>query len=386
MRRIGITAALVAGVVLGVVGTSALRRDDVPAPVLPPAEPTVETVTTVPTPADGVLLVWVPGGLPAGFADRLRTDAGLDAVTIVLGDTVQLVSTADADGTVVDAPAGGRTIPIDALAVDCASWSAVAPLPDATAVCALAPDEALLGSTSAELRRLGAGATVTLAGGRTVRVAGVVDDHVVGAAELVVPMVSAAATGIDTERYALATYGDDRAAAEARVRAVTDVPLRVRGPGETPWLRHGDAVLPQALLKAVFGEFAARPAGGGQLAIDPSWESANLVVEELPLLGAARCHRALLPALRGALAELQSRRLLTTLDRAAAGCWNPRVIAGTDQPSRHAWGAAVDLLPFPADAEAIDEVVAVMERWGFTWGGRWVSPDPPHFEYVRPPD
>ena len=386
MKRAGIITALLAGLVLGVVGTSALRGDDVRAPVLPPAETTVPTVTTIPTPPDDVLLVWVPGGLPAGFAERLRTDAGLDAVTIVLGDTVQLASSTDADGTVVDAPEDGRTIPIDALAIDCASWSEVAPLADATAVCSLQPDEALLGSTSARLRRIGAGATLTLAGGRTVRVAGVVDDQVVGAAELVVPLVSAAATGIDTERYALATYGDDRAAAEARVRAATDVPLRVRGPGETPWLRHGDAVLPPALLKEVFGEFAARPTDGGRLAIDPSWESTNLMVEELPLLGAARCHRALLPALRGALAELRSRRLLTTLDRAAAGCWNPRVIAGTDQPSRHAWGAAVDLLPFPTDADVVHEVVAVMERWGFTWGGRWLSPDAPHFEYVRPPD
>jgi len=26
-----------------------------------------------------------------------------------------------------------------------------------------------------------------------------------------------------------------------------------------------------------------------------------------------------------------------------------------------------------------------MERWGFTWGGRWLVPDPAHFEYLRPP-
>lgn len=381
------TLAVLAGVAVGVVGTSALRGEGPPAPVLPAAEPaaTAATVTTVPTPTDGVLLVWVPGGLPAGFADRLRADAGLEAVTVVLGDTVQLVSTVDADGTSVDAPGDGRTIPLDAIAVDCTSWSAVAPIADATAVCSMTPDEALLGSTSARLRRLGAGATMTLANGRTVRVAGVVDDHVVGAAELVVPLVSALATGIDTERYVLATYDGDRAEAESRVRAATEVALRVRGPGETPWLRHGDAVLPQSLLKEVFGEFAARPTGGGRLAIEDAWESANLVVEDLPLLGSARCHRALVPALRGALAELAERGLLTSLDRGAAGCWNPRVIAGTDQPSRHAWGAAVDLLPFPTDPATATEVVAVMERWGFTWGGRWVSPDPPHFEYVRRP-
>lgn len=388
MRRTGITVAVLAGVVVGVVGTSALGRDDRPAPELPPAEPagaSEVTVTTIPTPTDGVLLVWVPGGLPAGFADRLRSDAGLGALTVVLGDTVQLVATADADGATVDRPEGGRTIPLDAIAVDCTSWSAVAPVADATAVCSLTPDEALLGSTSSRLRRLGAGATMTLANGRTVRVAGVVDDHVVGAAELVVPLVSAEATGIDTERYVLATYDGERADAEGRVRAATDVAMRVRGPGETPWLRHGDAVLPQSLLKEVFGEFAARPTGGGSLAIDEAWTAANLVVEDLPLLGPARCHRALVPALRGALAELEERGLLASLDRGAAGCWNPRVIAGTDQPSRHAWGAAVDLLPFPTDPDVVAELVAVMERWGFTWGGRWVSPDAVHFEYVREP-
>ena len=383
MRRTSVTIALLAGVIVGVVGTSALRRDDASSPMLPPAEPATATVTTVPTPTEGVLLVWVPGGLPAGFAERLRTDAGLGAVTVVLGDTVQLASSADANDVTVDRPDDGRTIPLDAIAIDCGSWSAVAPIVDATAVCGLAADEALVGATSANLRGLSAGATMTLAGGRTLRVAGVVDDHVVGAAELVVPAASASATGIDTERYVLATYDGDRADAETRIRALTDVGLRVRGPGETPWLRHGDAVLPQSLLKEVFGEFAARPTGDGRLAIDPTWESANLVVEELPLLGSARCHRALVPALRGALAEIAERGLLTSLDRGAAGCWNPRVIAGTNQPSRHAWGAAVDLLPFPSDPDTVRAIVAVMERWGFTWGGRWVLPDTPHFEYVR---
>jgi hypothetical protein len=29
--------------------------------------------------------------------------------------------------------------------------------------------------------------------------------------------------------------------------------------------------------------------------------------------------------------------------------------------------------------------VEVMERWGFAWGGRWLIPDPAHFEYLRPP-
>jgi hypothetical protein len=383
VRRVALAIALLAGIASGIAVTSAVRAES-PTPPLPPVEPAAITVTTVPTPTSGVLLVWVPGGLPAGFVDRLHRSSAVDAVTVVLGDTAQLASSRDADGVVVDRPSGGRTIPLDAIAIDCTSWSAVAPITDASAVCSLGADEALLGTTSARLRRLGAGSTITLANGTTVRVAGVVDDHVIGAAELVVPLVGAAAVGIDTERYVLATYHGDRAATEQRVRATTDVDLRVRGPGETPWLRHGDAVLPQSLIKATFGEFAARPMVDGDLDVDPTWEARSLVTDQLPLLGRARCHRALVSSLRGALAELEARGLLTSLDRTAAGCWNPRAIAGTDQPSRHAWGAAVDVVPFPADADIAAQIVAVMERWGFTWGGRWVSPDPVHFEYLGP--
>ena len=57
--------------------------------------------------------------------------------------------------------------------------------------------------------------------------------------------------------------------------------------------------------------------------------------------------------------------------------------------SRHAWGAAVDLNyaknPTGTASGQDPRLVAVMERWGFTWGGGWLVPDPSHFEYVRPP-
>lgn len=379
MRRARPLAALALGLAIGVVATSAIGPD---APMLPAARPARSVEVSPPPRAPaGVLLIWTPGGLPAGFTDQLRGRTPLSNVTVVLGDTVQLASSADADGRVVDHPPAARTIPLDAIAVDCSTWKTVMPIEEATAVCGLTGNEVLLGTTSARLRRLTPGASITVANGDVLLVAGIVDDATVGAAELVLRRADAAAAGVDTERYALATYTGDRAAAEASIRATTGTALRVRGPGETPWLRHGDAVLPPSLLKDVFGEFAARDAGGGRLDIDPAWTAANLETVALPVLGQTTCHRALVPALRGALTELVDRGLLTSLDRRAAGCWNPRTIVGTTQPSRHAWGAAVDLVPLPPDPE----VIAVMERWGFTWGGRWVEPDPVHFEYLRPP-
>jgi len=41
--------------------------------------------------------------------------------------------------------------------------------------------------------------------------------------------------------------------------------------------------------------------------------------------------------------------------------------------------------PFGAPPNQDPRLVAVMERWGFIWGGIFVRPDGMHFEYHRPP-
>lgn len=379
MRRLTAVSAAVVGAVVGVVATTALRDDPRTAVPPPGAVATIER-TPVPTPRAGVLLAWVSNGLPPGFADRVAEATG--PTSAVLGDTVWMVGSADGDGRPVDALPAGHAVPLDAMAFDCESWTPFVPLAEATALCTLASDEVLLGATSARLRRLGPGGTIVLDGGRVVRVAGVVADDAVGAAELVLPSSGAAAAGVRTARYVLSRFQGDRAAAEAALRAsVGDAAVRVRGPGETPWLRHGDAVLPPSAIKERFGEWSARRIDGGGLELDPGWVAANLVTADLPVLGPTRCHRGVVPALRAALSELADRGSLPGVDRAGAGCWNPRTIAGADAPSRHAWGVAVDIVPPPGDPE----VVEVMERWGLTWGGRWLTPDPVHFEFVRTP-
>jgi hypothetical protein len=78
------------------------------------------------------------------------------------------------------------------------------------------------------------------------------------------------------------------------------------------------------------------------------------------------------------------------------GTYFCRHIAATDQTSMHAWGAAIDINPAFGDywlwhRAARDgpvyvnripsEIVAVFERHGFIWGGRWAHFDTMHFEY-----
>ena len=79
-----------------------------------------------------------------------------------------------------------------------------------------------------------------------------------------------------------------------------------------------------------------------------------------------------------------------------AGTYNCRTVADTGQPSMHSWGAAIDINKAYADywldhgsvtsgtvplARIPAEVVAIFERHGFIWGGKWSHYDTMHFEY-----
>ena len=354
-----------------------------PAPTGAPAP------TRPAAPADRVLLVWTPGRLPDGAAERVRRVRGVRAVTVVKGGLLELAGSVDGDGRPVDRPPPGATIPLEAIGFDPATYPVLQLDPARAGLAELGPGEALLGATSARLRRLGPGGRLRLAlgaGGRGERwltVAGVVDDTLVGAAEVAVNLAEARATGLTADRYLLLGYRGSRATVAAGVRRALPrgLPVRLRGPGETPFFRAGDAVLPQAMVKERFGEVSWRPGAGGAFVQDPAWAAARLATARVPILGRVRCNRALLPALTGAMRELRRRNLERLVDPAAyAGCWNPRLTRSGSGISRHAWGAALDLNV--GDPSAPDpRLVEVMERRSFTWGGRWLVPDPIHFEW-----
>jgi hypothetical protein len=123
---------------------------------------------------------------------------------------------------------------------------------------------------------------------------------------------------------------------------------------------------------------------------DPAWVDANIVTGSVPMLGRVTCHRAFLPTFAGALRELEEEGLGYLVDRAGfAGCWAPRLVETGGPLSRHAWGAAFDVNILKnqlGTGSAQDpRLVAVMRKWGLTFGGAWLEPDPAHFEYLRPP-
>jgi hypothetical protein len=303
-------------------------------------------------------------------------------------DLVAMAQSRDDKGIEVDAPAEDWMVPIEVSIID-SSFANLAPAEFSRELARLDAGKVLLTESSASVRRLRSGSSL-LINDRSWEVGGVVPDIVLGGAEVVAGADAATPLGVSTERYALVGYQGERAAFEREVRRLLgdDAPVRIRAPGETPFLRNGDAVLPQVLIKKAFGEFAIRWEGGDRFEIDPAWVATNVVTEEVPLIGTVTCHAGIVPSLRGAMTELEQANL-GFLVRSFHGCFNPRFIAGTHSLSRHAWGVAVDInytSNLTGQTTTQDgRLVEVMMRWGFTWGGNWLVPDPAHFEWVGPP-
>ena len=395
MRAALLAVAVIAGLVVGATAMLAASapettpRQTPPTSHTDPSEPEVKVVP-VPEPAGEVLLVWAAGGLPAGLADDVAALSRVIATTVVRGDVVELSGSVDGNGQAVDELPDGFVIPLDAVAVDTASMAAFLPKSAGPQLTGLADGEVVLSATSAQLRGLDTGGRLDVGDGDRLEVAGVVDDALIGAAELAMTTATGGTVGVTTERYLLVQHRGERAAVEQEIREIAaDVTLRIRGPGETPVFRHGDAVLPQAAVKEQFGEFSYRPTTGRDVQQDPGWVTEHIVTADVPILGEVRCHRAIIPALEGALAELADANLAWLVDAGDySGCHAARRTRSGQSVSRHAWGIAFDLNfsknPVGRESTQDPRLVNVMERWGFTWGGQWLVPDPAHFEYVRP--
>jgi hypothetical protein len=150
------------------------------------------------------------------------------------------------------------------------------------------------------------------------------------------------------------------------------------------------AGLPMAFLQ---GGSAARRLGGfsyqvhpdGTVSPEPSWVRENIRYATVPVIGTVRCHRLMIPQLRAALAEIQRSGLGPKL-YSFAGCYVPRFIERNPERSisLHTWGIAVDFNVATngvgTKGDMDPRIVAIFEKWGFRWGGRWALPDPMHFE------
>jgi hypothetical protein len=339
-------------------------------------------------PAPHVVAVRRAGGVPDGWAARLARIAGVSTVARVRRAQAMLRRTTTRSGARSSVRAG-YAVALDTFVVPRA-YAAVLPASERPALRRLRPGAVLLSRTSARVRRAGVGSTLTLVGGRRLRVVGVLDDALVRAAELVVGTADGRRLGAGSPSL-IAAIGSDTAVRRVR-RAFRGARTRVTDAGPAPWAPSG-RIVPSVLLKQRFGEFALRlPVGRDWVAPDPAWRRRNIVTRRVPVLGPVTCHRRMIPVLRRALATLRRRGLARLVDPGDyAGCYAPRRIPASGSLSLHAFGLAVDLNasrnPQGSPPRQDRRLVRVMERAGLWWGGRWPTvPDGMHFEFHGPDD
>ena len=339
--------------------------------------------------------------MPPGYGAAVAGLPTVDKIAVVASDTIWMTSSSDADGNLVDEPPSPYMIPIDAAAIDPRPYAHFLPPETRAIVANLADGQAILGQTSARLRHLGPGGVMRFQGGASVTIVGVLPDELVGAAEVVVNRATGVTIGVRQNRYLLfepsAGLQPSDQQLERRFRAVLPPGLpypvvRVRAPGETRYLRARDDTLPPALIKRRFGEWAGTPQTGdtGLIEIDPGWIQEHIVTVTIPVLGRVSCNKKFLPQIRGAMKDVVSEGLESTI-HSFDGCFVARFDQSSSSAaiSDNAWGAAVDVNAdtnrFGSPPVQDSRLVALMQRWGLAWGGDHLVPDGMHFGYVSPP-
>jgi hypothetical protein len=340
-------------------------------------------------------LAWISGSLPAGFAGAAETTPALGTTVVVSGDTRWMRRSADAAGRSIDRPRPPFEIPIDAFAVDPHAYAPFVPTSYREAVTnTLADGKAVLGASSAALRRIDIGGKIDLATG-SVEVGAIVPDAVTGWSELLVSRDVGERIGIVDDRYMLSLpTGPMTEGRFARLvgRMLPGTDVRTVPPGGSTYMRIASGVDPPVVMKQVFGEFAAYPkaADPAFLQMSPRWYGAHIQTRGVPLLGTVTCNEALFPQLIGALRDVRSAGLGDEI-HTYSGCYAARTVArsATAPPSQHAYGAAIDINapenPYGATPTMDPQIVKIFEDWGFLWGGDFLTPDGMHFEYGSPP-
>jgi D-alanyl-D-alanine carboxypeptidase-like protein len=317
------------------------------------------------------LLVWAPGGFSEKEVGRVRDSTRVATISAVRTGTLAAAS----------GRRGYRVVPVETMAVDTNAYTNATGRPGRK-LASLLPKGAVLSKTGAKLRRVKSGGKLKLDGNRTLRVSGVVDDALLGGYEVALERTLARRYGIQRAAYLLVRPRGPVDALRTEIRKLLKGrSVRFVTPGDRPFVRGGDGVLPMSQVKARFGEFALPSLRRGWP--DPAWTKANLVTKQVPLLGRVRCHRLVVDDLAKAMVDLERQRLGGLVDvgafRRQGGCWSPRLLRhpGGGKLSRHAWGIAIAL-----KVNGDERLIRTMAEHGFVWGGGFARPDTTHFEWV----
>lgn len=259
--------------------------------------------------------------------------------------------------------------------------------------------QVLMGANSARIRSAQVGDVVTLrdahGGIHRFTVGMIVSNDYADGEDLIMASPDAFRMGLrKTGRMAVTGFGRPDALYSAlRSRGFTlGLTLRVR----TTWdLPNPDSTLGFATLKLKLGEFAFRPTNSDAIRVEDSWRASR--IDWFHRYSAIKlrnnCHKDVVDAIEGAFAEIVAAGLKDRIDVGVSqrygGCYVGRYnrLAGLfGAPSRHAFGAAIDLNTTTNKQWTRPQmdcaVVRIFRKWGFAWGGNFWPSDGMHFEWV----
>ena len=266
----------------------------------------------------------------------------------------------------------------------------------------LAQGQVVMGATTANLRGAKAGDVVDVvaANGSVVSftIGMVASDAVVGGTELLMSTAEADHIGVTVDGRIVLWGFSSRAALDQAISGVgldgrADTRVRRSWDPSDP-----DSTLGMAATKALLGEFAYRVNPGGiDITITGDWVAAHLPPDREPLnpgIGIrARCNLAIRSDLQAALTEVNAAGLAGAIDVVNAntygGCFYPRFnrLSGSlGFISRHAWAQALDTNTVSNAQGRVPQmncdVVRILRKHNFAWGGNFLTPDGMHFEWV----
>ena len=135
-------------------------------------------------------------------------------------------------------------------------------------------------------------------------------------------------------------------------------------------------------IERVFGEPCTPACSAGRvelpLPLKLGWANARVT--------RVACHVLMVPIFTAVFHEIHAAGLWSELET-FDGIYNCRAIKGSQNRSTHSWGISVDLNaaknPMGLIGEMDPRIIAIFNKHGFHWGGRFSRRDDMHFEFVK---
>ena len=339
------------------------------------AAPVDERVNAV-TPS---LRATIPEGVSGEILSRIRAVPGVGAAAAVLLSNLT-----------VEVPGGGGDAQVSVAAIDPLEFRPLAPEASAQARFvweSLRKSETFIAHEQFQI--LGGKPLKSLAakgpnGRKVIRIAGLAANGVPNLAGAMMSLQQADALGLGNPTLLIVGLNKDAQYAQVITelgKVLPGIKFEETRPVENLTFFSGSAA-----QKAI-GSFRFTGNADGSIRQDSGWVARNIIGKTVPILGLIRCHKAMFTQLEAALTEIESSGLASSIKPGQfGGCYVPRFIErdGSRPLSMHAWGLAIDIntLENPkGERPRMDpQIVAIFEKWGFRWGGRWSPPDGHHFE------